>query len=103
MEEALLKRHKKLEDLIMEVGNVYRANNEYKGKLIIGMHKWIKIWRSIWPLMKNYKSSWSRLGELSLLIMIVPSHRTVSIRSIITLLWVKLRALSMEERDVDLL
>jgi hypothetical protein len=62
-----------------------------------------KNWRSRWPLMKNYKSSWSRLGELSLLIMIVFSHRIVSIRSIITLLWVKLRALSMEEKDVDLL
>jgi hypothetical protein len=53
--------------------------------------------------MKNYKSFWSRPGELSLLIMIVSSHRTMSIRSIITLLWVKLKALSMEERYVDFL
>jgi hypothetical protein len=103
MEEILLKWQKELEDFIMEVGNVYRTNNEYKGKLIIGMHKWIEIWRSRWPLIKNYKSFWSRLGELRLLIMIVSSHRTMSIRNIITLFWVKLKALSMEEKYVDIL
>jgi hypothetical protein len=56
---------------------------KYKGKFIKGMHKWIENCRSKWFFKKNYISFWKRLRELNLSIMIVSSHKTVSIKSII--------------------
>lgn len=53
MEQTLLKQQKELEDLNMEIRNVYQATMKYKGKLIRGMHKWNFFCRNRWPLMRN--------------------------------------------------
>jgi hypothetical protein len=66
----------------MEVGNVYQAKNEIQMQAK-GMHRWTKICRNKWPLMKNYKSFWKRPKELNLSIMIMFSQKTMCTRSII--------------------
>jgi hypothetical protein len=58
-----------------------RLRMKYKGKLIRSMHRWTKICRCRWPLMKNYKIFKKRLKELNLLIMIVSSQKIMSIRN----------------------
>jgi hypothetical protein len=37
----------------MEVENVYHANNEIQRQVDQKHHKWIKIYRRKWPLMRN--------------------------------------------------
>jgi uncharacterized coiled-coil DUF342 family protein len=49
MEQTLLKQHKELEELKMQ-------RMTYKGKLIKSMHRWTKICRSKWLLMKSCKN-----------------------------------------------
>jgi hypothetical protein len=53
MEEILFKQQKEVEELRVDNANAIKLRMGYKSKLTISMHRWIKICKSRWPLLKS--------------------------------------------------
>jgi ribosome maturation protein Sdo1 len=53
MEEILSKQQKEVEELKVDNAMHIKLRMKYKGKLTKSMHKWTKIYKSRWLLMKN--------------------------------------------------